>query len=118
MYAYLWYKDYEEAGHGGSDHHQHCQGIRWINEQMLRQHQTQWGSNTHHNDHNVHGNADESRVVDEVVLDVATFIGKEESEHHQETLVDIQRSNEIVEIVTLTLLVHFQCIFVVILSEN
>ena len=75
VHSYLRYEEDEEAGHGGSDHHQHSESIRWVNEEMLRQHQTEWSSNAHHDDHYVHGDADEPRVIDEVVLDVATLIG-------------------------------------------
>ena len=119
MYIYtshLRYKENEEARHGGHNDHEYSQGIGRVDEQVLRQHQTQRSSNAHHYHHNVHGNAGKPGVVYEVVLHVAALVGQEEAKHHQETLVDIEGANEIVEVVTVTLFIHLQCVSIIILS--
>lgn len=82
---------------------------------MHGQHQTERSSNTHQNDHNVHGDADKPRVVDVVVLDVATLVGQEEAEHNQQTLVHIQRPDQVREVVTLTQLVDVVHIIIAVL---
>ena len=85
---------------------------------MLRQHQTQRSPNAHHNHHNVHGDGDEARVVDVVVLDVAALVGQEEAKHNQQALVDVESSDQVVEVVTLALFVDLQSVLFVVLVES
>ena len=115
---YLGYEEDEEAGHGGQYDHQHGQGVGGVDKQVLREDQTQRGSNPHHNDHDVDRDAGEPRVVDVVVLDVAALVGQEQPKHHQETLVDVESSDEVVEVVADTLFKHLQCVLCIVLSGH
>ena len=103
--TYLWDEEDEQAGHSGANDHEHRQHIGSIDEEVHSQHQTERGPDAHHDHHYVHGNADEARVVDVDVFDVAALVGQEQAKHDQQALVDVQCSDQVAKVVALALLV-------------
>ena len=50
---------------------------------MHGQYEAEGSPDAHQDDHDIHGDADKARVVDVVVLDIATLVGQEQAEHNQ-----------------------------------
>ena len=100
--SYLGYVEDEQTRHAGSNDHQHSQHIRSIDEVVYSQHKTERCSNTNEDHHNVHGDTDKPRVVDVEILDVPALVGQKQTKDNQQSLVDIESSNEITIVHALT----------------
>ena len=116
MSTNLGYIDDEQTGHTGCNDHQHSQHIRSINKVVHSQHQTERCSNTNKDHHNVHGDTDKAGVVDIEILDVPALVGQKQTKDDQQSLVDIESSNEVTIVVALTLLKSFLFISIIILQ--
>ncbi len=113
--TYLGNVENEKTGHAGGDDHEHGQAVGGVDEMMNGQHEAQGCADAHHDDHNVHGDADEARVVDVSVLDVAALVGKEEPKDDKKTFVDVESSDQVPIVVTVTLFVVVDHVIVIIL---
>ena len=84
---------------------------------MYCQHQTKWGANPHQDHDNVDWDANKAGVIDVVVLDVATLVGKEEPKDHDKTLVYIKGTNEVAKVLTVALFIY-DCLIISALYEQ
>ena len=73
----------EHAWHGRGNDHKDSQSIGGVNEVVHGQYEAEGSPDAHQDDHDIHGDADKARVVDVVVLDIATLVGQEQAEHNQ-----------------------------------
>ena len=109
--TYLGHVYDEKACHAGDNDHEHGKTISRINEEVYCQHQTKWGTNPHQDHDNVDWDANKAGVIDVVVLDIATLVGKEESKDHDKTLVYIKGTDEVAKVVTVALFINDYLIF-------
>ena len=116
--AYLGYVEDEQTGDAGCNDHQHSQHVCSIDEVVYSQHETERCSNTNQDHHNVHGDTDKARVIDVEVLDVPALVGQKQAKDNQQSLVDIERSNEVTIVLTLTLFKHPKNVIVIVVLQQ
>ena len=83
---------------------------------MHSQDEAEGCSNANKNHNNVHGDTDKARVIDIEVFDISALVGQEETEDNQQSFVNIQCSDEIAVVSTVTLFISLLNIIGIVLQ--